>query len=321
MKKILASLLVLALCAPAMAATVAIVDNADGTATITVTAAGTDNIVGLGLDIDVTGGNATACTVDTATFDIFPDAAHDLEVATPGSYTYGAGTPIANQLTVGKQDPITNSFCVSVGALNGAAIPGATGSASVQITLTVDADSTVCVKENALRGGIVLTTGVGEDITNGDPDPTIVCGAVTVGGDPECFSSAAGQKYTDWLAFGSPDCWCYQRQCRGDADGASEGSAFFGIKWVFNNDLNLFLTAYGVLEAPKGLGILSVANGICADFDHAAEGSAFFGIKRVFNNDLNIFLASYNVAEPTKGPGVPVCPLTTAGGDIVFYTN
>ncbi len=137
----------------------------------------------------------------------------------------------------------------------------------------------------------------------------------------ECFSSAAGQKYTDWVTYGKPNCWCYQRECNGDATGTVEGNVVTGYKWVFNGDLAIFLAAYNVAEPTKGPGIMTIPNGICADFNHAREGNVVTGYKRVFNADLGIFLANYNVAEPTKGPGVPVCPLTTAGGDIVFYTN
>jgi hypothetical protein len=193
MKKILASLLVLALCAPAMAATVGIVDNADGTATITVTAEGTANIVGLGLNIDFTAdatGDVTAATVDTATFDIYPDAAFTI-IDGGGTYGYGDGTPIANQGGRG-QASISNSFCISVGALNGIATAGATGSASVEITVTVDGSGTLCVTENGPRGGIVLTDGTGEDITNGTGGE--VCGSVTAGGCvvPTCLGDGNG---------------------------------------------------------------------------------------------------------------------------------
>ena len=130
----------------------------------------------------------------------------------------------------------------------------------------------------------------------------------------ECVKNTASF-YADWLAFGSPDCWCYAAQCLGDANGKSEGNAITGIKKVFNLDLTLFLSGYGVKEAPKGPGILSVPNGICADFDHNKEGNAITGIKRVFNLDLTQFLASYGVKEPSKGPGIGDC----SGPDYNFF--
>ena len=282
MKKILVSLLVLALCAPAMAATVGIVSNGDGTGTITVTAAAAVNIVGLGLNIDVqSGGNITAATVDTGTFDIFPDAAHDLEVAVPGSYTYGAGTPIAIKDGVGEA-AISNNFAISVGALNGADIAGATGSATVVITVTVDADTTICVEENAIRGGIVLTDGTGEDI-----DGTTVCALIS--GGSACVGAA---DLAEWQAVGEPDSWCAPSQCYGDADGQFEqiGKGSFAVGFA---DIDILLegfsTAYPSPADP-------IANPwIAADFDRAAEqiGKGSF---RVGFADIDILLAWFSTA-------------------------
>ena len=76
MKKILASLLVLGLCAPIMAATVTINDNGDGTGTIVVDAGAGNAIVGLALNIDVndvtSAGSITALSITPATFNIYP---------------------------------------------------------------------------------------------------------------------------------------------------------------------------------------------------------------------------------------------------------
>ena len=123
----------------------------------------------------------------------------------------------------------------------------------------------------------------------------------------ECVKKTA-PFYADWVMFGKPNCWCYEYQCRGDANGKQEGSAFGGYRRVFNVDLAMFLAAYGVLEPTKGPGILSITDGICSDFNHAQEGSAFGGYRRVFNADLAIFLANYGILEPTKGPGIISCP-------------
>ena len=176
MKKILVSLLVLALCTPAMAATVTINDNGDGTGTIVVDAGEPNAIVGLALNINATGGNITAVSIDgtaNPTFNIYPDAAHDLEEAEEGSYTYGAGTPIADQEAAGEV-AVSNNFAISVGSLNGEETPGADGASTVTINIEVDADTNICVEENALRGGIVLAGGDGVDI-----DGEIVCDDIT----------------------------------------------------------------------------------------------------------------------------------------------
>lgn len=303
MKKILVSLLVLALCAPAMAATVTITDNEDGTATITVAKEGADNIVGLALNIDVTGGNVTDANVATATFDIFPDAAYTLESTTPGSYGYGDGTPIADQDAAGEVG-ISNSFAISVGALNGEFVAGANGAASVDILVTVDADANICVEENAIRGGIVLTTGAGEDITNGTAG--VVCGDVTVGSEPECVKSTA-PFYSDWVLAGSPDCWCYRKHCRGDADGQNQSSKQ-GSWAVGTNDLDILVAAWQVFGTPDQLG----EPGICADFAKDAQSSKQ-GSWRVGTNDLDLLILSWQVFDP----GVADCP----ADDFNFWTN
>lgn len=282
MKKILASLLVLALCAPAMAATVEVIDDADGTGSIVVTAEGADPIVGLGLDIVVTGANVTAVTISPATFNIYPDAAYTLETTTPGSYTYGAGSPVALIAGPGKDDLPLASFCISAGMLNGSGTPGADGAAVVTIDVETDLASgscTVAVTENAARGGIVLTTGAGEDITSQTGD------TITNGTPAECIKSGTAL-YTTWDSVGKPDCWCYAKQCRGDGDGAVQGPF-----WVGLDDLTGFLAAYNQFVLPAG--------GICYDNDRAIQGPF-----RVSLDDLTIFLTYYNQFV------VPDCDMT-----------
>lgn len=178
----------MALCVPAMAATVTVNDNGDGTGTIVVDAGEGNAIVGLALNIDTTGGNISALSISPATFNIYPDAAHDMEVVTPDSYSYGAGSPIANQDAVGEAD-LSSSFAVSAGMLNGADIAGADGAQVVTINITVDADTNICVAENALRGGIVLTDGTAVAI-----DGTTVCGDIT--SSVPCYGDFNGDGFT-----------------------------------------------------------------------------------------------------------------------------
>jgi sulfatase modifying factor 1 len=138
----------------------------------------------------------------------------------------------------------------------------------------------------------------------------------------DCFSSTS-PAYADWLAFGSPDCWCYERNCRGDANGKGEGALKCGYKQVYLMDLNILSMAYNIAEPPKGPGIGSLGidevPAICADFARDREGSTKTSFKRVYLHDLNILTQWYGKYEPPLGPGIPLCPLTTAGGDIVYY--
>jgi hypothetical protein len=119
--------------------------------------------------------------------------------------------------------------------------------------------------------------------------------------DDLCVSESA-PFYDDWIAFGMPDCWCYQYNCKGDFSGTSQGSAFGGWMPVFGNDLSPLLYFYGVKEPPKGPGV--GAAGICADFGRDKQGSAFGGWKRVFNSDLTILLANYGLKLPPKTPTI-----------------
>jgi parallel beta-helix repeat protein len=147
----------------------------------------------------------------------------------------------------------------------------------------------------------------------GDPDGTYT-GQVDIDGDSrtgdvidigadefDCFDNGHDD-YEEWIAAGKPDCWCYPRQCYGDADGKVQGGAGPGYRWVYINDLNIYAAAYGV-EDPNLVGVLA-PDGInylaCADFDHKKQGNV-----RVGSDDLDLLTVYYGVKEPPKGPGVP----------------
>ena len=303
MKKILASLLVLALCAPAMAATITITDNADCTATITVDATADGvNIVGLGLDVDVSAGNVTAVAVDTADFNIFPDAAYTQELG--GDYVYGTGTPVAAKTVPGEIALPQSSFALSLGNLNGEDIAGADGALVVEITLTLSDDATLTVGENATRGGIVAVDGSALDAATA-AEAVTGCGVIE-----ECVKSTA-PFYATWELFGKPDCWCYQRNCRGDADGLKTGLGP-NTKWVTSADLTVFAAAYNLNQAPLQALVVNGIEGICADNDRAKTGLGP-NTKWVTSADLGVFASYYNL----NVADVPVCDMTNYN----FWTN
>ncbi len=103
----------------------------------------------------------------------------------------------------------------------------------------------------------------------------------------ECLKCSAPE-YADWVAWCKPKCWCYRRQCRGDADGIKTGPF-----WVAIPDLNLFRPCFNVIDA------LLVPECICADFDHVKTGPF-----RVAIPDLNTFRQYFNKTETF----VPECP-------------
>jgi len=96
--------------------------------------------------------------------------------------------------------------------------------------------------------------------------------------------------YTNFSYWNKPKCWCYPRQCRGDADGLK-----LSVFWVSANDLALLRLSIGKLEAqiPPG--------GICCDFDHK-KLSVFW----VSANDLAILRLYIGKLEAQ----IPVCDNT-----------
>jgi len=133
----------------------------------------------------------------------------------------------------------------------------------------------VTITENTVRGGVVLTNGGHPDV-NAPNDWPLDC---LIGGN------ASATEYADWVKFGRPKCWCYSRECRGDADGKKVGF------WVALGDITLLRAA---LNKPDG----SIpAGGICADFDHKKVGF------RVALGDITILRAYLNKPDGS----VPLC--------------
>jgi len=123
----------------------------------------------------------------------------------------------------------------------------------------------------------------------------------------ECFPSDSPdyEEYLNWVAVGKPECWCYARQCRGDADGKKQGHPFLGYMYVGTDDLAVLISGWKVLEPPHGPGLLG--NQACADFDHDSQ-SSFFGLMPIGTDDLAILITHWKVLEAPHGPGVePDC--------------
>jgi hypothetical protein len=163
-----------------------------------------------------------------------------------------------------------------------------------------DTTGELCVTANAIRGNVVLESAAEVQ------DLVVACGNY---GGGECFPSS-DPAYNDWAAFGKPDCWCYARQCHGDADGMKQGSSLFGFQYVSTDDLIILAAAWQIKEPPKAVapypnGVADVPNGICADFNHDKQGSSLFGYVRVSTDDLIILANNWQIKEPPKDVGVP----------------
>jgi hypothetical protein len=159
-------------------------------------------------------------------------------------------------------------------------------------------DCNACITQNEARGGVVLTDP-DEDIADFN-SPCIVLG------EPECLigGNAGPLEKSDWDAWDKPDCWCYQRQCRGDINGQK-----LGPYWVQMADLATFKAAYLKIDTI----LATIPNGICADLNHKKLGPY-----RVQMADLTIFKTYYLKLEHQ----VPVCdqaPVIT--GPYNFWTN
>jgi hypothetical protein len=136
------------------------------------------------------------------------------------------------------------------------------------INLTVDAN--VVIEVNPIRGGVVNEDASVEE------SPTLTGCLVEAPIPDECMKTSH-PAYADWDALGKPDCWCYARQCKGDADGIQQ----FGLFWVYTGDLNIFKAAFAQTVLPAG--------GECADYAHDLQ----FGLFRVYTSDLNILKVNF----------------------------
>ncbi len=298
MKKLLLILVVAAISAPLYAAggiTFVATDNTDGTCTVTFTA--TDPCippVAMGLNVKVNG-DSDPCHLITAVdgmnsfFEIYMDYAYD----DPCSYTYGAGNPVADPCAAGSASLPSYNFCISMGGLGGETDPDekpapTSGTAFVLTAgnLTDPCDPvTGTISLNALRGGVIGT--------DTEPMTTNLTIPFTISYVPETECMAAtNPDYATWVAEGSPSCWCYERQCNGDAKGDTQ----FGLWPVYSNDLTVFVSAFAQTVLPPG--------GICADFCRDKA----FGLWRVYSTDLAVFVANFaqTVVAPCSGPGCDI---------------
>jgi len=108
----------------------------------------------------------------------------------------------------------------------------------------------------------------------------------------DCYPST-NSDYQDWIALGSPSCWCAPYQCYGDADGKTQG---FQNYRVFTNDLAVLIASWKATDDD--------INNPCADLDHAVQG---FQKYRVMTNDLAILIENWKKTdEDLPGPCVRV---------------
>ena len=299
MKKIVFALAVLLLAAPAWATVDCNCTTVVGSEVVTVIfdarSEADPNVRAFALNITVdSGAKITGASNFNSDFNIYPGS---IDINDTTGLVDNAGSPICDPCVYGDTLAGIGSggMTIEMGSLYKKGTDPSPDPCGVLLTFTVDTDCTVTLAGNVSRAG---TNGVVME----DPcaTPTVNLGTCEVTG-LECY---AGQPdYAEWEAAGKPICWCYPRQCHGDADGLAQGNAFTGFMYVASNDLNVLISAWQIKEPPKGPGLSG--NQACADFDHQMQGNAFTGFMRVASNDLNALITNWQVKEAPKGPGVP----------------
>jgi hypothetical protein len=228
-----------------------------------------------GLDIKVQGGitisDVCALMPDPNGYWIFPGSINVNDLNFP------AGTPLGDPNDHSDTQDEANGITVELGSLhfptgpNSVNAPPMTGAI---LQFKVDNNCQVTIEENTARGKVVLYDAV-------DADTNLPSGCDVV---IDCFPSDHPD-YAQWVTVGKPSCWCYPRQCYGDADNTSEGKPNY---WVSTNDLGVMRNAWNTPMPVGG------EPNICADFDHNPEGKPNY---RVSTNDLTILRNHWQISN------------------------
>jgi len=317
MKKVVCLIAVLALTASVAVAdpiTITAQGNVPSNGYITIGYSGATGAkpVGFSFIVDCGAGGNVAAAGDINKGDSFFDVFIDFASDDPAAYQAGAdpltgiwaaANPLAKTDAAGAVTLPAVQFAVSAAELaNVAAIPTSGTICVLKLTKVGAAASTIVTfAEDTLRGGVVDVNGVAMTVT--------LPAATTVNFvEPPCFVGQPQEAY--WVSLGSPDCWCYPRQCHGDADDFGQGKTPY--QPVASSDLDVLKAAYGKTTAQLLADPMITVGGhtvakACADFTRSIHGKAP-NQQPVAGPDLDI-LKSYYGKATSAVPGN--CPTTT----------
>lgn len=294
MRMTIVLLAMLLLVAPAMAAvTVTCVDDGtgNGVAEVYYDARGEVELIrAFGLDLVADTANIVSVTSVNSDYYIYPGTI----VITDGNVT-AWGTPVAPANDPGAGTGLgTGNATVEMGSLYAAGDGNLTPDpCGLLCKVTVSADCNLTISTNITRGGVVM-----EDTATPSVGPSTCALDVN-----DCYGPG-DPNYGDWVTLGRPECWCYPKQCHGDATGYGYGRNLYHAS---TPDLTVLKDAWNK-DAPNTVGHISVVDvnkpteWACADFDRMEYGRNKY---RVSTPDLTILKAYWNdvpVAPPANCP-------------------
>lgn len=299
MKRILLIVAMLLSATSAMAAvTVTATDSGGLDGVVTVAYTGDVNVRAFALDISVDNGatidsisgfkTGTSDVTTSKGYGIFPGRFRDYIDASAPNWSDVNYTPVAPVADPDGNDTGLggNYITVELGTLYADDI-NRPNQAGTLFTLGISCapyDCNLVMTANATRGGVV-----------GD-DGDAVTGLTLVGTKVICAEAACittgHVDHADFIAAGSPECWCYPGQCHGDADGLTEGKSPL-IYQVGTVDLTILQNAWLMTTAQ----VVANPPAACADFDRREEGKSPL-IYRVGTADLTILQNNW-LSNPT----------------------
>ena len=289
----------LLLAAPVMAATtITCVDEGNGVVRIDYDATADTEVRAFGLDVEVDASAQVSAVIEVnPNYYIYPGTIQ----ITDGNVT-SWGSPVAPANDPGAKSGLeTGAVTLEVGSLyaagDGNLTPALSGTlCSLQVNHNGIADCNVTITSNITRGGVVNINA--ETVVVG----TSTC-AMTDLPSGDCYQPG-DPNYGDWVTLGKPECWCYPRQCLGDATGYPYGRNNY---WVSVPDLTVMKDAWN-LTAAQIIGQTSTVDGhvtewACADSDRQGYGRNMY---RVSVPELTTLKNNWNIVtgpDPNCTPG------------------